>query len=107
MKSGWVQTIVILLIGFAVGFGFSVWKCQQCPCHKKAWYGGQMIEKMSTKLELSQDQKDQVAVLLDKKHEKMKEIWNETREEIKGVLREEQVKKFDELATKCKAFAQR
>lgn len=104
MKLAWSQILISLLIGIIVGFGLSSWKCMQCPCQHKAFHKGQIIERLTAKLELKEEQKAQVAALFEKKHEKMKELRDQTKEEIKSVLSEEQAKKFDELIKKCKAF---
>lgn len=106
MKLAWVQIIVSLLIGALLGYGVMVWQCKKCgPCFPKAEDRKERIlEKLSTKLTLTDEQKTKISLSIDKKHERMKELRNQTKVEIKSVLTEEQAKKFDELIAKCKGF---
>lgn len=106
MKLDRTQIILSLIIGVALGSGFSWWKCKQCTsCYKDpAHYKEKILDRISTKLNLTEDQKTKVSAAIDKKHEKIKEIRGQARTEIKAALNEEQSKKFDELIAKCKGF---
>lgn len=106
MKLGWLQIVILLLIGFALGWGFTTWQCERCGghYHKKFAHKERITEKLSKKLALSEEQREKVQVAIERKHEQMKKVMNQTRDEIKSILNEEQAKKFDELVSKCKGF---
>ena len=98
----WVQIIIALLIGVALGFTFAGLKCKKCcggPCAKKA-AKHQMLDKFSKKLDLTEDQKTQVASIFEEKHNKMLELHKEKKNQIKEILTPEQQEKFNEFSQK-------
>lgn len=106
MKLAWIQIIIALVIGLVLGFGFSTLKCRMCcgHCWKKFAHHEKIADKLARKLDLNNDQKALVQAAVNRKHERMKEIMKQAKEEIKTVLNPEQSKKFDELTEKCKGF---
>lgn len=106
MKLAWTQIIVSLLIGALIGYGGMVLQCKKCGSHfyKAHDRKEKILEKLTTKLNLNDEQKTKISLAIDKKHENMKELRNQAKAEIKSILTEEQAKKFDELIAKCEGF---
>ncbi len=128
MKIAWIQILISLIIGGLLGFNYNNFNptkgCKNCwqKCHQsegrddchgcaKSCKKKCMLEKLSRKLDLTQEQKTKVSVILDDKHKKMmefkkelepkfKELHNTANLEIKKVLTEEQQPKFDEIQAK-------
>lgn len=142
MKMAFVQILLSLIIGFALGTTFDKLQGPGCPCAKschshskcggpchkkdgKCGKGGckskchgdckkmkeRMLNKFSTELSLTPEQKTKVAGIFEAKHKKMKELREEirpkfealrksTESEIKQILTSEQQKKFDVIHAK-------
>ncbi|EKF74238.1 hypothetical protein A11A3_09570 [Alcanivorax hongdengensis A-11-3] len=64
---------------------------------------GRMMEHMSKKLELTDQQQAQIQAIFKAQGEKMKALHTETESKINGVLNAEQQKKFAEMKEKRKA----
>ena len=101
-----VSFIVVMLAGAALGIGGLKY------CFPRGWHGEgrytRMLERFSSKLDLTPEQKAQVAALLEAKRQKIKslrseirpkfeEIRHSTRDEIRKLLTPEQEKKFQSL----------
>jgi Spy/CpxP family protein refolding chaperone len=114
----WHSVIISVLIGFALGTVFGQWRVQQCFPHFGERRGfphrgekemkDRMLEHLSKELQLSEEQKQQVAVIFESKrpqmtalHEEMRPrfeaLRNATRAEIKKILTPEQQEKADEM----------
>lgn len=102
MKIAWIQVLLSLIVGFAVGFVFdkNLLPCcftKKC-CPSKC--SSHMFEKLSSKLDLTEEQKVKVASIFEVKHTKFKAIKESTHEEINKLLTPEQQAKFEEFKAK-------
>lgn len=111
MKIAWIQVLLSLILGFAVGFVFdkNLLPCcftkQGCPCkwnkcHKGEDFKKHMLEKFSKELDLNEEQKVKVASIFEVKHTKFKAIKESTHEEINKLLTPEQQAKFEQFKAK-------
>lgn len=110
MTRGWTQGLVAGLIGFALGAA--------TVASFQYYYGAayrssadpyrQMLDRFSSKLDLSADQKTQVAAILEDKRQKIAALRDEarpqfeairtaTQTEIRQLLTAEQQQKFDAM----------
>jgi hypothetical protein len=103
------QTLIAGLIGFALGAA-TLWSFHYYygAQYRNADPYRQMLNRFSSKLDLSADQKTQVAAILEDKRQKIaalrdearprfEEIRGATRAEIRQVLTAEQQQKFDAM----------
>lgn len=104
----WKQIILAFLLGTAFAAGTYWWKW---TFHR--YMGGQdryhwKLKRFSSRLDLNEDQKAKIGSILEAKRQKIKTvreevepkyeaIRNSTREEIRSVLRPEQIEKFEKL----------
>lgn len=108
MKLKWKQVAVSLLIGLALGAVLTWWGSQ----YSEGWRGQDrynwMLERFSSKLALTPEQKREVSEILEAKRQsidalraeirpRFEEIRNSTRQEIRKRLTPEQRQKFDAL----------
>lgn len=96
------KSAVYLIFSLAIAFGSSILFAEH-GSHGKMDPEIHM-EKMSKKLNLSNEQKDQIKQMLLEKNQKLEELWKEMheikmayQEKIKAILTEEQKKDFDKL----------
>lgn len=104
----WNQVVVAFLLGAFVTAGVIRWRCGvPWPVRGEARHH-YLLKKFSTRLNLTEEQKQKVGAILEAKREKIRtirhdmkprfdEIWQNTREEIRQVLNPEQQKKFEAL----------
>ena len=111
MKLVWSQIIIALLIGLVIGTYFDKFTNQkQFPCRPPCFAKMKdvILDKFSKDLNLTSKQKKELEKILEKKHEKIIELRSEihpkfkalhesTRKEIKAILTQEQIEKFDKL----------
>ncbi len=125
MKLAWKQIVIAFVLGGCVGFAAA----QVCPFgrfHHHRWGGGrfeqQLLDRFSSKLNLTSEQRGQVATILEAKRQKMdalraeikprfEEIRTSTSAEIRQLLTADQQRRFDvmeaEWAAKKKRFHDR
>ncbi len=107
-KTSWHAAVITLLIGFAAGTFFS----QNKRFCDRTWKHGNMkehmLQKFSSELNLTEEQKEKVSAIFDAKHPKMMALHDEVRPkfealrgeaetEIREILTPEQQKKFEEM----------
>jgi len=103
MKISWVQILVSLIVGIALGFTLVSWNsCKTCP-YKCGGNKGKMVDRFSKKLDLTDNQRVKVQAIFDTKLEKMKALREKSRAKIKALLTPEQITKFDEMIAKREA----
>jgi Spy/CpxP family protein refolding chaperone len=108
MKLEWKQVVISLLIGFVLGAALG-WLGSQ---YSEDWRGKDryswMLERFSTELDLTPEQKKEIADILEAKRQsiialraeirpRFEEIRNSAREEIRKRLTLEQQEKFDAM----------
>lgn len=108
MKLEWKQVVISLFIGFALGAAFGWWG----PPYSVDWRGkdhySRMLERFSSRLDLTPEQKKEIADILEAKRQsitalraeirpRFKEIQRSTRDEIRKRLTVEQQQKFDAM----------
>jgi hypothetical protein len=108
MKLEWKQVVISLFIGFSLGATLGWWGSQ----YSEDWRGKDryswMLERFSSRLDLTPQQKKDIAEILEAKRQsitalraeirpRFEEIRNSTREEIRRLLTVDQQKKFDEM----------
>lgn len=113
MKLEWRQVAAAFLIGLIAGTAIGRWGLR-FRSHKH-WgsekHYSRMLKRFSSKLDLTPEQRKQVATILDAKREKIKalhseirpefeEIRTSTKAEIRRLLTPEQQEKFDQLQSK-------
>jgi len=108
------QIIISLLVGFAVGVGYSQWHASEHfhgHWKKKGSMRQHMLERFDRKLHLTEDQKKQVGVIFDAKQPQMlalqaetrpkfEALRNSTQAEVRKILDPNQQKKFDDMNAK-------
>ncbi len=118
MKLDWKQTLAVFVLGCTVGMVGTYW-CGPLSSHSHGRHGHspeRLLEKFNSKLSLTQDQRTQVAAILEAKHQKIQLLRGEFRPkfeeiraaataEIRQVLTPEQQQKFDVMDAKWKAKA--
>jgi len=118
MKIHWRYSAVALLIGFFLGAGSGL---LMKPFYHPIMHKGDFqhkLERFSTKLSLTSEQKDHVGMILKTNREKLDQIKAEmesqmqdvrktTHDQIRAVLTPEQQFKFDALHTKMEAHFKR
>lgn len=121
MKLAWIQILLSLIIGFALGLTFDRWNiCNcHCPCLIKHFQHGnlqcKMIERLNSELQLTSEQKAKVAEIFKAKRGEMQKIKAEirpkfealrksTNAEMKKFLTSEQQKKLDALDAKMESM---
>jgi hypothetical protein len=109
MTAGRRQTLIAALVGFALGAGtIGSFQYYYSAPYRNADPYRQMLNRFSSKLDLSADQKTRVAAILEDKRQKIaalrdearprfEEIRGATRAEIRAVLTAEQQQKFDAM----------
>ena len=98
------------LAGFALGTGTGWWAGRDLFPRRWSWEQRyeSMLERFSSQLKLTPEQKEQVKVLLEAKRRKMEalrnetrprreEVWKSTQAEIRKLLSLDQQKKFDRM----------
>ena len=111
MKAPRKEILVALVVGVCVGW-FAASKFSHPPMHD--WKNGRMLERFSRKLDLTPDQKEKVAGILEVKREQFlalrsqvkpqfEEIRSSSRAEIRKLLDPVQQEKFDRLQTEREA----
>ena len=120
MKLAWKHVIVAFIVGVMVGI-VGARGCVRFMVHRH-WRSGQfqarMLQRFSSKLQLTPDQRTHVAAILDQKRQKIdalraeiqpkfQEIRTSTAAEIRALLTPEQQQKFDAMNAKSEARAKR
>ncbi len=115
-KMSWHYVVIALLIGVIVGMGVNRFEAQEF--YPRTKHSGKMkermIERLSSKLDLSAEQKTKVMAIFEAQkpkmmalekemHPKFEALRTETDQEIKKVLTPEQQKKFDQVKAKMEA----
>lgn len=129
MKFAWTQILLSIIVGFVLGTVFDKWNSNGCHshcndksmkhclsghCHEKCNDGNfkhKMLERLSSKLNLTEDQKTKVATVFEVKHQGMMKLKTEmrpkfealrksARADISKLLTPEQQKKFEETNKK-------
>ena len=108
MKLEWKQVVISIFIGFSLGATLGWWGSQ----YSGDWRGKDryswMLERFSSRLDLTPQQKKEIAELLEAKRQsitalraeirpRFEEIRNSTRQEIRKRLTPEQQQKFDAM----------
>ena len=109
MKFNWKQVLSSILIGVVLGTGLTFVGMRRCPRpfgeHSNP---KNVLEKFSSKLNLDTKQKEQIALILDAQHQRLRVLRNEihpkfeevrmnARIEIRKTLNADQQIKFDEM----------
>ena len=110
MKLAWKQIITAFLLGAAL----MALGTHACPFYRRPWGEGKhfqerMLKRFDRKLNLSSDQEERLALILEQKRGKIdalrkeirpkfEEIRNMTRTEIRQILTPEQQTKFDKMS---------
>jgi hypothetical protein len=108
MKLEWKQIIVSLFIGVALGAALGWWGSQYSEDRGGKDHYSQMLERFSAKLNLTPEQKKEIAGILEAKRQniialraeirpRFEEIRNSARQEIRKHLNPEQQQKFDTM----------
>ncbi|MCI0527822.1 MAG: hypothetical protein L0Y56_10330 [Nitrospira sp.] len=108
MKLEWRQIIISLLIGAALGAALGWWGSQYSGDLRGKDHYTWMLERFSTKLSLTPEQKKEIADILEAKRQsiialraevrpRFEEIRNSARDEIRKRLTPEQQQKFDAM----------
>lgn len=115
MKPDWKQIIVSLLIGLVIGAALGRWAHWR---NSGRWDDqkrySRMVERFSRELNLTPEQKEKVAAILEAKRQKMQtlraeirpkyeELRQSTKAEIRKLLIPEQREKFEKLEGKWAA----
>ena len=116
MKLAWKQMFIAFVSGVMVGVVGARW-CASYRVHHR-WESGQfqthMLQRFSSKLKLTPEQRTRVAAILDAKRQKIdalraeirprfEEIRTSTAAEIRQLLTPEQQKKFDVMQAEWQA----
>ena len=112
MKPAWNHVVVALALGGCVGF-FVAHSCAPGTFHHR-WGGGRfqqrLLNRFSSKLQLTPEQRSRVAAILEAKRQKMEalraeirprfeELRASTSDEIRRLLTPEQQQRFDVMET--------
>lgn len=114
MNGPWKEVLLALLIGAVVG-----WFAHQKLGHE--WMpakGPRMLEHFSRELKLTPEQKEKVRAIMDNKRQQLKavkdtiqpqldQIRSSSKNEIRGVLNEEQKTKLQKMEAKWEAKKQK
>lgn len=117
MRQAWKHITVSLLTGMLIGAALSnLWiSRQRSHRHDRGEKrSSRMLKRFSSKLDLNPEQRKEVAAILKKKrvrikelrakiHPEFKSLRRTTREEIRGILNPEQLKKFERIHSKWEA----
>jgi len=122
-STGWHKVIIALLIGLILGALAGSWYVKEnfTPSWKREGgdFRGRMMERFSSKLGLSPEQRTEVAAIFERNRPQMMALQAEirpkfealrqtTHEEIRALLTPEQQKKFDLLSARWeKKFKER
>lgn len=110
------KLFIAVLIGVALGLGAGATMryyrfCHPMDSHERTEH---LLNKFSSKLDLTPEQRTQVAAILEEKRQKIdglrsqfqpqfESVRNSTRDEIRKILNPDQQKKFDVLDAKMRA----
>jgi len=108
MKPIWKSLVLVLLLGGVIGAGAAWWIGEYGPCAKGREPYANMVERFDRKLNLTPDQRQAIAAILDENRQKIKtlraevhprfeEIRTATRTAIRTHLTPEQQTKFDAM----------
>ncbi|MBI3996967.1 MAG: periplasmic heavy metal sensor [Candidatus Omnitrophica bacterium] len=121
MKRAWKQILVAFVLGGCVGVAVT-WGCAPRMFHRHAGKGQfqqRLLDRFSSKLQLTPEQRTQVAAILDTKRQKMdalraeirprvEELRASTSADIRRLLTPDQQQRFDvmekEWSAKTKRF---
>ncbi len=114
MKPIWKSLALVLLLGAVIGAGAAWWIGEYGPCAKGWEPYANMVERFSKKLDLTPDQQQTIAAVLDENRQKIKtlraevhpkfeEIRTATRSAIRRQLTPEQQAKFDVMQAEWEA----
>ncbi len=114
MKLAWKQIAVALVLGGGAGFVI----VQACPLGRfhhrdRGHFQQRLLDRFSSKLQLTPEQRSRVATILEAKHQKIdalraeirprfEEIRTSTSAEIRPLLTPEQQKRFDVMEAEWK-----
>ncbi len=117
--------IIVYLLGLVsgslvtkTGIRCSFRRGRKRPEHIAGKFKSRMVKRLSSKLQLNDEQKDELTSIVEKHRpemkkmtqtmsEKMKELRNKMELDIKNILNEEQANKFDKILKKHGKFYKR
>lgn len=114
MKPIWKSLVLVLLLGAVIGAGAAWWIGNYGPCARGWEPYATMVERFNKKLDLTPDQRQAIATILDENRQKIKalraevhprfeEIRTATRAAIRQHLTPEQQVKFDAMHAEWEA----
>ncbi len=116
MKLLWNQILISFILGVLLGSLVVGWKTHYWNFgpQNESKHSQKMLERFSSQLSLSPDQREKVKTLLDRKHPEMEALHQgvqakmealrlSTNEEIRKILSEEQQIKFERMNAKWKS----
>lgn len=110
MKSPWKEIVIALVIGIAVG-----WVAADKLDNNRSWRKGKMLDHFSRELQLTSDQREKIARIMETKRTQFESLRDEMRprfeeirraskEEIRAILTPDQQKLFEKLELRKQKF---